>query len=364
MQGILDHNPDIDFTVDANYMSDNLCARYADDHFVLRWKTNIIINFRIIQAFFELLDEEYGTAFFSFRWILQFISVSKNKRHSEKRSDLSSSRITWIIRQTSLYLAKCLNLDFNQGKRVKYVSFNSVRVNRLDMFKGILYTILENSSSVISAQQDIQNKHMTAEYFKICAEIYEFIALLDGKVLDYEHAHDVKTTVIIPQTVFSTYMIRHYMLAAVHFPFDDPKRLVCFHKILMGLFFVNKVDLATFNYFYGEFYQCAKSINEQHFVTDYANFSLSGTFVNIIESVAQNHQHLKLLPSVLIRLSTNEVIVDSEFDPVLSNRHTYSKEAEKLKRKVRGSDYERDNVEMGENGTNNFIEFWRQLNER
>ncbi|CDO96012.1 unnamed protein product [Kluyveromyces dobzhanskii CBS 2104] len=363
IQDILVQNPDIDFTVDANYMSDNICARYADDHFVVRYKTNIVIHFKIILTFFELLSEDYGSAFFSFRWILQFISATKRSLQNDKIVDFTSVQINHITLQVALYLAKSLNLDFNQSKRVKYVSPNSVRVNRLDLFKGVLFTILEHSDGVVSKHQGIREKHITAEYFKICAEIYESIALLDGSVFNYELAHDLKATVIAPQNVFSTYMVRQYMLAAVHFPFNDPNRLVCFHKILMGVFFVGNVDMRTFDYFYNQFHQCAKSIDERHFITDYANFSLSGTFVNIIESVAKKHQNRKSLPYVLIRLSTNEVIIDSDFDCTSANRHTCSKEAGKLKRKVLGSNYDDEQLELGDKGLNDFMSFWHQLSD-
>lgn len=363
MQDILNLNPDIDFTVDANYMADNLCARYADDAYVLRFKTNIVIKFRIIQAFFEVISKDYGTAFFSFRWILQFISSVRSKFPNDLNATfINSSEISWVVRQVSLYLSKCLNLDFNQKKRIKYVSSRCVRVNRLDLFKGILYTILENSNDCIPTQDDFMHRHITAEYFKVCAEIYEAIALLDGKLINYEQADDLKVAVIMPQRMFSIYMTRHYMIAAQHYTVDDPNRLVCFHKILMGLFFVNRIEIETYNFFYSQLRECAKNIKDSHISNDYSNFPLSGTFVNIINSVGLRRHTLKFLPTVLIRLATNEVIMDSEFSSESICRPVCTKEAGKLKRKVLGSNYDdNDHIGLEDMSTYDLISFWKQI---
>lgn len=305
----------------------------------------------------------YGAAFFSYRWILQFIATSRTI--CDKRAEsLSSKRTELIIRQISLYLAKCLNLDYNQQKKIQYVSTRAVRINRLDMLKGILYNILENADNSLLFSSTVLQKYSIAQFFFICGEIYETISLLDGKIINYEPAVDLKTIAVVPQRTFSFYLVRHYILASAYFPYDDASKLLCYHKVLMGILLINKVDMTTFVFFHERLRETAKVLSpHQNCFTEYANFSLSGTFVNIIQLIANNSNKFQMLPFVCVRLNTSEVILDSDFSVgSTGNRHVCSKEAAKLKRKIFGADYGDDGSDLDESHTHTFIKFWCQIN--
>lgn len=361
LQEILDRNPDIDLTVDANYMASNMSQWYSEaEVYTFRLKMNLILNAQIIYAFLEFVDKDYGNAFFSFRWILQYVSLLRTK-YKKNVTSLDDYRIRTIVLNCSLYLARCLNLDFNHHKNIKYVSKRKIKINRLDVLKGLLCSVLENADLDIARPKSILETYSTAQFFCVCAEIYECMAILDGSIINYEHAQGLETLFIAPQRSLSVCMVRHYILASSYLPENDPDLLLCYHKILMGILFIRGLNKLTFSFFYQKLQKLAQFLDNKHSAAEYANFLLSGTFARVFEIINGDY-NADILPLILIRLSTGEVLIEPSLEVFDSaHKHACSKEIRKLKQKVLGSPYDNMVLDDNDNTSCDFIEFWTDV---
>lgn len=207
---IMSH-PELDLAVEPRFLLKSVARDQLYNKGALEHKVKLVILTKTLIAFFDYFDGEYGEAFFKFRWILQFLHEA---RRIPGRFDLPIVLSLDYERSLSLLCAQSLLKEMHFTHVIKVKKGNDVKMNRLDIFEGLLANILDCTEPSILTCVDELDYYMMDELFTILGEMQKFIAFLKGPLCEIDVDSPFRSYAIRPQRGHVNEMIRKYVLAS------------------------------------------------------------------------------------------------------------------------------------------------------
>ncbi|SCU93694.1 LAFA_0F17744g1_1 [Lachancea sp. 'fantastica'] len=362
-------HPELDLEVDPRFLMKSISRTRLYDRHTLELKIKLVIVSKTVIAFLDFFDKEYAEAFFKFRWTLQFL-------HECRRiigiCDVPIAASLDYERSLSLLCAKALVKGFGGLRATKTKIATEFKVNRLDIFEGLLANILDCTEPSILTCGDDLDHFMMDEMFTVLGRMEECIAFLRGPLCEVEETSSPRIYAIRPQQTHLDGMIRKFILASTFKLSGDPSILLCFDKILEGIMFyggVHSYVVAFFRelklYHRDEFPKCGLSsgllVKTRSSLAALVNKFADQGCSRGTSSVGSKHPRC---PYVLIKINDERpIVVDALHEPSGKHNHEItlllSTAKLKAKRKIHG-DQESEVQTLGDQWEKglSWVHFW------
>lgn len=320
-------HPEIDLEVEPKYLVKSLAKKEIYDEKTLESKTYSILLVKALITFLYYFDQEYGSAFFGFRWILQFIH--------ECRKSPSCMNFQFMLtldyeRSLSLLCARALVYDFNSGRMVKNIAGTEIKVNRLDILEGLLTNILDCTEPSILGCIDELDCYMLDQLFSVIGEIEEAISILDGSILEFEHYPGNNDFGVRPTRSHVDSMIRKYILASTLKLEGDGSILYCMDKILTGLILYGGIHLEPISFFYNLRLYYKKMLPDTFVQNNFVE-ELSNNCLDLVERIIKESKTLRSTthafylqcPQILVKIPSGNIIMVDEVYEESQHEHSH-----------------------------------------
>ncbi|CEP62001.1 Ady4p LALA0_S04e05468g [Lachancea lanzarotensis] len=339
-------HPELDLEVDPRFLMKSISRTRLYERHTLELKIKLVIISKTVIAFLDFFDKEYAEAFFKFRWTLQFLH--------ECRKTLGICDIPVAVsldyeRSLSLLCAKSLVRGFGGLRATKTKIATEFKVNRLDIFEGLLANILDCTEPSILTCGDELDQFMMEEMFTVLGQMEECISFLRGPLCEIEDFGSRRIYAIRGQQTHLDGMIRKFILASTFTLSGDPSFLFCFDKILEGIVLYGGIHLYVIAFFCelrlfyeDELLNCG-TVPRLFEKNSSPLAALANTLVERGSEMGTLDNDLKHLrcPYVLVKINDEKpIIVDALHEPAGKHSHeiTLLLSAAKLKakRKIHG----------------------------
>ncbi|SCU87154.1 LAME_0D08988g1_1 [Lachancea meyersii CBS 8951] len=242
---IISH-PELDLEVEPRFLMKSISRNQLYDQSALELKIKLVIVSKTVIAYLDLFDGDFAEAFFKFRWTLQFLHES---RRIPSVFNLPIAVSLDYERSLSLLCAKSLIKGFGGLQASKAKIASEFKVDRLDIFEGLLANILDCTEPSILTCGDELDQFMMDEMFTVLGQIEKCIAFLKGPLCEVEDFGISKSYAIRPQRSHIDGMIRKFILASTFKLSGDPTYVRCFDKILEGIILYGGIHLCIIAFF-------------------------------------------------------------------------------------------------------------------
>ncbi|SCU95785.1 LANO_0E11386g1_1 [Lachancea nothofagi CBS 11611] len=315
---IISH-PELDLEVEPRFLLKSISRTQLYDQSALEFKIKLIVLSKTLIALFDYFDEDFSEAFFKFRWILQFLHEAR------KVPGIFNLEIILSLdyeRSLSLLCARSLIKDFRNFDASRVKSGAGFKVNRLDIFEGLLANILDCTEPSILTCVDELDYYMMDQLFTVLGEMEKCIAFLKGPLCDVDGITKSEIYAVRPQRSHIDGMIRKYILASTFKLPGDPTFSCCFDKVLEGVILYGGIHLCVIAFFHKlkTFHEveCRKVCSSQPSeVVESSYVALTTEIIRDWDYLNTGSQDLKFIqcPQVLMKANSNEIImVDSVYE--------------------------------------------------
>ncbi|CUS22834.1 LAQU0S07e01178g1_1 [Lachancea quebecensis] len=312
-------HPELDLEVEPRFLVKSILGNKPHDREFLELKLKQVVWTKTMIAFFDFFDEEFGDSFFELRWILQFLHEVR------KFPGAVSSNIMLSLdyeRSLSLLCSRSLIRSLQPSNSVKARNGAQIKVNRLNIFEGLLTNILDCTEPSVMTCVDVVDYYMMDQLFTVLGEVERSIAFLKGGVCDAKEHSKYHGFVIRAQRSHIDSMIRKYILASTFKLPGDPSFIQCFDGILDGILLYGGVHICVVLFFYKvkEFFQAKHYALKQDKVPSNAPRPPCVAIIDAIISSLGREIESKITgeiqcPQVLVRADNHEILMaDTVFD--------------------------------------------------